>query len=233
MVVIILFLSSFREMLALPGEIWFLFDDDNNSNYKVVASRISSSDPLFGTNFLEVNTTLYDQVTCSTDALPGVFIQEPFDYRRGFDYLRDPEQLWPLIGEGKLQFSVYLDNILVFNFRIDLVHSVGTPDITFEYTASTGEMYANSGGANPIITQIEFDEFVNCWELLGENRDISDYVNDVELSNYLDNSVENNIKIAFDNAFMGFPNEDVQLDLQYDPGTVVRLWGGVYYDIYI
>ena len=222
---------SVQNIFAIPGEIWFYIDDNNNTNFKVVARRISLTEPLFGYNFMEIGNSQFDEVTSDTDVL-GNPLAHPWDVLRGFDYLRDPH-VWPLIGEGKLEFSIYRDGILLFQFGIDLVHYPLPPqplfaDITFYFTATTNSLIAYTNG---IYTEILNNSFVNCWELQGMERNISKYVNPVGLTNLVGGVVENNIKTTFNAATMGFPYGDVQLGVPYNPGTNVRLWRGVEYGL--
>ena len=222
---------SVQNIFAIPGEIWFYIDDNNNTNFKVVARRISLTEPLFGYNFMEIGNSQFDEVTSDTDVL-GNPLAHPWDVLRGFDYLRDPH-VWPLIGEGKLEFFVYRNDILLFQFGIDLVHYPLPPqplfaDITFYFTATTNSLIAYTNG---IYTEILNNSFVNCWELQGMERNISKYVNPVGLTNLVGGVVENNIKTTFNAATMGFPYGDVQLGVPYNPGTNVRLWRGVEYGL--
>ncbi|MBE7476205.1 MAG: hypothetical protein HND39_07915 [Ignavibacteriota bacterium] len=62
-------------------------------------------------------------------------------------------------------------------------------------------------------------------------RNISSYVNNIELTNLVGADVEFNIKTTFNNAIMGFPYNDVQLGQPYNPGDTARLWRGVNYGI--
>ncbi|MCC7095217.1 MAG: hypothetical protein IT277_13615, partial [Ignavibacteriaceae bacterium] len=230
-ITLFLLVLSVQNIVAIHGEIWFYIDDNSNTNYKVVASRISTTEPLFGYNFMEVGNNQYDEVTSDIDVL-GYPLAHPWDVLRGFDYLRDPH-VWPLIGEGKLEFSIYRDGILLFQFGIDLVHYPLPPqplfaDITFYFTATTNLLAAYTNG---IYTEILNNSFVNCWELQEMERNISSYVNNIELTNLVGADVEFNIKTTFNNAIMGFPYNDVQLGQPYNPGDTARLWRGVNYGI--
>ncbi|MBE0538729.1 MAG: hypothetical protein IH620_03375 [Ignavibacterium sp.] len=51
------------------------------------------------------------------------------------------------------------------------------------------------------------------------------------MTNLIGGSVESSIKTTFNSAPMGFPDNIAQINVQYNPGTVVNLWRGVYYNI--
>jgi hypothetical protein len=59
---LILMLITIQNLYGIEGEILFYLDNDQSDNYSIVVRRISVNDPLFGINFMEVNTNLYDQV---------------------------------------------------------------------------------------------------------------------------------------------------------------------------
>lgn len=225
---IIFFLVSYNSFCR-DGEIWFYIEDNTASNYRVEATRLNNNDPLFGADFMEVDTDIYNFVVCNSSHLPAPY---PWDFWRGYDYLRNYGN-FPEIGEGKLQFALYRDEVLVFKFKIDLVHAglspLGSPDLNFEYNfANPNVIISTSAG---ITTQISYDSFVNCWTLRGETRNISYYVNQINLTNLVGSTVENSIKTTFNSAPMGFPDTTAQVNIQYNPGTVVNLWRGVYYNI--
>ena len=226
---LVLLLSTYKTF-GMDGEIWFYIDDNTpNVSYYVKAVRISNNDPLFGANFMEVDTNIYNVVISDYD----VTYQEPkgqFEKIRGFNFLRDPG-LFPAIGEGKIRFEIYRDSVLVFKFSVDLVHSITSPDLTFKYYYSTNTLIGTGNGSSAPTIQIYNNDFINCWDLLGEARNISSYTNQVTLTNLLAGSVESNIKTTFNTAPMGFPYNNVQLGVQYNPGTTVSLWRGVYYNI--
>lgn len=227
---------SITQIYGRCGEIWFMIDDDNNSNYKIIARRINLNEPLFGDNFMAVDTDQYNEVISDQNDYGAA--SAPWDFLLGFDYLNLPNNAcWPYIGEGKLEFSIYIytpnnpnDTTLVFRFSIDLVHFTGSPDITFKYTSSTGTLTGEDGSTG-IQTDIYFDDFVNCWDILGHERDISNYINSVELTNFVATGPESTIKNTITSADLGFPDETAEIGVQYDPGTVVNLWRGVYYGI--
>ncbi|KAA0243231.1 MAG: hypothetical protein DYG97_14535 [Ignavibacteria bacterium CHB3] len=68
-ITLFLLVLSVQNIVAIHGEIWFYIDDNSNTNYKVVASRISTTEPLFGYNFMEVGNNQYDEVTSDIDVL--------------------------------------------------------------------------------------------------------------------------------------------------------------------
>ncbi|RPI63602.1 MAG: hypothetical protein EHM44_04745 [Ignavibacteriales bacterium] len=176
---IIFFLVSYNSFCR-DGEIWFYIEDNTASNYRVEATRLNNNDPLFGADFMEVDTDIYNFVVCNSSHLPAPY---PWDFWRGYDYLRNYGN-FPEIGEGKLQFALYRDEVLVFKFKIDLVHAglppLGSPDLNFEYNfANPNVIISTSAG---ITTQISYDSFVNCWTLRGETRNISYYVNQINLT---------------------------------------------------
>lgn len=207
------------------GEIWFYIDDDITNDYKVIAQRVSLNDPLFRwDNHMEVDNHLYDEVT-SEDVEP---INYPFNWELGFDYVGDPNQCWPLIGFGILEFEIYRNDVMVFKFKINLIHLNGSPDIKFEYLSVPNTVDAIT---NNYTTRIEPNSYRNVWDLRHQERDISYFVNNVQLTNSVAGEVKNEIKTIFSTADMGFPYNDVQLDFEYNPGTTVRLWRGVYYVI--
>jgi len=78
---------------------------------------------------------------------------------------------------------------------------------------------------------IQNEGYVNSWEILQEERNIEDYCNNIELTNLIDGVAENNVKTFFYNAGMGFPYNDVQLGVEYNPGIFKRLWRGVNYGV--
>ena len=231
-ILLLTLLLSTHSIFGMDGEIWFYIDDNTpNVSYYVKAVRISNNDPLFGANFLEVDTYNYNVVISDYDAV----YQEPvgeFEKLRGFNFLRDIGA-FPAIGEGKIRFEIYRNNVLIFKFSIDLVHvglpPNGTPDLTFEYSYLNPNVILAK--ANNITTQISNNSFVNTWDLQGETRNITPYLNQVTLTNLIAGSVESNIKTTFNTAPMGFPYNNVQLGVQYNPGTTVSLWRGVYYNI--
>lgn len=59
-----LLLLNIMQAKGFIPEITFLIDD-NFYDYTIVVERLSVNDPLFGENFMEVNSSLYDYVTCS------------------------------------------------------------------------------------------------------------------------------------------------------------------------
>ncbi|MCZ7609355.1 MAG: hypothetical protein M5U17_04255 [Ignavibacterium sp.] len=219
-------------IFGMDGEIWFYIDDNTaNVSYYVKAIRISNNDPLFGANFMEVDTYNYNVVISDYDAVYHEPVGE-FEKLRGFNFLRDIGA-FPAIGEGKIRFEIYRNNVMVFSFSIDLVHvglpPNGTPDLTFEYKYATPNVIIAK--ANNVTTQISNSSFINCWDLQAESRNIIPYLNQVTLTNLLAGSVESNVKTTFNSAPMGFPYNDVQLGVQYNPGATVNLWRGVYYNI--
>ncbi|MDY0082710.1 MAG: T9SS type A sorting domain-containing protein [Ignavibacteriaceae bacterium] len=229
-ILLLTLLLSTHSIFGMDGEIWFYIDDNTpNVSYYVKAVRISNNDPLFGANFLEVDTYNYNVVISDYDAV----YQEPvgeFEKLRGFNFLRDIGA-FPAIGEGKIRFEIYRNNVLIFKFSVDLVHSNVSPDLTFKYYYSSNTMIGKGNGPTAQTIQIYNNGFINCWDLLGETRNISSYVNQVTLTNLIAGSVESNIKTTFNTAPMGFPYNNVQLGVQYNPGTTVSLWRGVYYNI--
>ncbi len=68
-ITLFLLVLSVQNIVAIRGKIWFYIDDNSNTNYKVVASRISTTEPLFGYNFMEVGNNQYDEVTSDIDVL--------------------------------------------------------------------------------------------------------------------------------------------------------------------
>jgi hypothetical protein len=234
--IIILSIIANHKIYSREGEIWFYIDNNQNHNYMVVAKRISLNDPLFGENFMEVNSTQYDIVISDEPRFESWL---SFDFYLGFDYLRDQGNYgWPFIGEGKIEFSIYThedptDNFLVFRFGIDLVHYPNPPltfhDFTFLYSQENNTMIALTNG---IYTEIMNNSFVNSWELQGMQREISSYVKNVELTNFLATGPEPDIKTIFTTATMGFPDpENFQTGEEYPPGTVAPLWCGVFYGL--
>ncbi len=228
-----LVILSTYEIFARNPEMYFRIDDNSSPapTYYIKAIRISHNDPLFGLNFMEVDDInhQYDTVYSYNKAN----MTEPteiFEFVRGFNYLRCPGH-FPMIGEGKLRFEIYRNDNLVFQFSIDLVSSIGSPDILFKYYYENSTLTGEGSGSNPQIHQISNNSFINCWDILDTTRDITSYVNQVTLTNQIDGLVENNIKTSFNSATMGFPYSDVQLGFQYSPGNNVRLWRGVKYSI--
>jgi hypothetical protein len=61
-ITLLLTLVAIQNLYSIEGELLFYIDNDQSDNYSIVARRISVNDPLFGINFMEVNTNLYDQV---------------------------------------------------------------------------------------------------------------------------------------------------------------------------
>jgi len=186
---------------------------------------------------MEVNSiTLYNEVTSDEDREPGSAIQDPFDLRRGFDYSRDPSG-WPEIGEGYLEISIYVVNTnggsdRLMRFKLNNLHSVESPDITFEYSINSPTSIIARGGSPQVETTIYNGSSYQIWNLLGQgDQDISKYYNNVELTNDLDGVPEDDIKISFNTALMGFPDGTGQIGHQYNPGDFVHLWRGVEYGI--
>lgn len=229
--IIILLIFATSNIYSRCGELWF-FIDDTNTNYKIVAERIFLAEPLFGANFMELGDNhSYDEVT--SDQIQVYLLDPPYDFLLGFDYLRDTDPnnpCWPNIGEGKLKFTIYRDEMWRFEFIIDLVHSNTSPDINFFYSPSTGLFARGNGYGMPEIP-IPNEGYVNSWEILQEERNIEDYCNNIELTNLIDGVAENDVKTLFYNAGMGFPDNDVQLGVEYNPGIFKRLWRGVNYGV--
>ncbi len=238
----ILFLSC-NKIFPLPGEFWFLIDDNyiDGYNYKVVATRINMSQPLFGKvngiDFMEVNSSDYNVVTSDVDGLEGHEpIPYPFDERRGFDYLRDPG-FFPSIGEGYLEINIYQDyqdpphTDLIFTFRLNNIHAE-SPDIIFEYSVNQPTILIAKARGGSVVTTIYYGDNKQIWNLLGDPYQyISSYYNNIQLTNDVNGTAENDIKITFNTALMGFPDGTGQIGYQYDPGTFVHLWRGVEYGL--
>lgn len=62
-ITLFLLLLNIKQAKGFIPEITFLIDD-NFYDYTIVVERLSVNDPLFGENFMEVNSSLYDYVTC-------------------------------------------------------------------------------------------------------------------------------------------------------------------------
>jgi len=245
--IIILFISilSCNKIFPLPGEFWFLIDDNyiSNYNYKVVATRISMSQPLFGKvngiDFMEVNSSDYNVVTSDVDGLAGHQpVPYPFDVRRGFDYLRDPG-FFPSIGEGYLEIAIYQDfpnppyphTDLIFTFRLNNLHAE-SPDIIFEYSTNQPTILTAKARGGSVVTTIYYGDNKQIWDLLGDPYQyISSYYNNIQLTNDVNGNPESDIKITFNTALMGFPDSTAQIGWEYDPGTFVHLWRGVEYGL--
>lgn len=230
--VVFLILLIGQNLFCADGEIFFFIEDNNSTNYKVVARRISQADLLFGANFMELGDNhSYDEVESAIDVIGGEIVWG--DAQRAFDYLRHTGS-WPLIGEGILEFSIYRNNSAEpeFKFTINTIHCPVYPvpfvDMQFRYTYGTNFI---TSVVNGIYTDIDYNEFVNSWEISGQSREIVRYTNIVELTNLVGGSVENDIKITFNTAEKGFRYNDVQLGVEYNPGIFKRLWRGVYYGI--
>lgn len=190
-IAIFLFLILIQQLYSYTAELFFCIEDNHSGNYKVIARRINLNEPLFGPNFMAVDTDQYNFVVC--DSVGYESKHTPFVHLLAFDFLRDNNSPWPAVGEGKLEFTIFkADEVPVFRFSIDLAHYLsGTRDIYFYYSSTTNTLFAK---ANDIQTPINNNSFVNCWELRGEERDISSYVNDVELTNFVATGPEPSIK---------------------------------------
>lgn len=214
---------------GLPGELWFYIDDDITTNYKIVATRYNLNEPLFGSNFMEVDTDIYDEVI--SNQINTIFNNPPYDFYLAFDFIRDPSG-WPTIGEGKLLFSIYRNEMLVFRFKIDLLHSnfsTSGPDIQFYYSYGSDILMAIGGSNDPV--EINFDGFINCWELHNEQRNIDYYENDVELTNGGDYGLNNNVKIIYQNSTFGFPYDNYPVGTEFTAGTHENFWRGARYNL--
>jgi len=158
-------------------------------------------------------------------------IPAPFDIRRGFDYSRDPG-VWPEIGEGNLEISIYVvynngGSNRLLSFRLNNLHCITSSDLTFEYSISQPGLIIVKGGNPQVQNKIYNGGSYQIWNLLGEDQDVNRYYNDVELTNTVNGFPEDDIKITFNTAVMGFPDGTGQLGHQYNPGDYVHLWRGV------
>lgn len=162
---------SAYEIFGRSPEMYFKIDDNSNPapTYYIRAIRISNNDPLFGANFMEVDDDHnYDEVYSYDKAN----LTEPvgiFEYVRGFNYLRAPGA-FPEIGEGKLRFEIYRNEVIKFQFSIDLVSANGSPDISFEFhyvDDNNISMTGTGSGGSAQTIQITNNSFVNCWDFHG------------------------------------------------------------------
>jgi hypothetical protein len=232
---VLLILLIGRDLFCADGEIMFFIEDNSITTYKITARRINPNNPsdlYFGENFIELGDDhSYDFVISDIDVIGGSIVWG--DYQRGFDYLRH-QGSWPLIGEGILEFSIYRGNSseLLFKFTMNTIHCPVYPvlfaDMQFRYTLGQNYVVAV---VNQITTYIYFGDSVPSWALSGQSREIIRYTNPVELSNDVNGNVENDIRTTFNSAVKGFPYGGVQLGIPINPGTIVRLWRGVNYNI--
>ncbi len=149
--VIFLIIVDVLTAFGFCGELTFYVDDNSSSNYKIIASRYSLSDPIFGDNKMMLETEDYDNVVSSEKDFE---VDEPFDFYLGFDYEEDHgSYCWPFIGIGKYIITIYRDNIAVKAFKIDLLDEPAvSPDIRFEFTYTTNILIAKTteGGEDTI-----------------------------------------------------------------------------------
>ncbi|TAL62919.1 MAG: hypothetical protein EPN88_12780, partial [Bacteroidetes bacterium] len=230
LIIFSIFILNIQNIFGFRGELRFFIDDDNSLIYKIIATRYSLTEPLFGINYMVIESDLYNTVVSDQIITGG--LPPNYDLYLGFDYLRDQgNYYWPFIGEGKYIFSIYKDNVLVFRFVIDLLHifsSISSPDIDFYYTANTGIMIAEGNGEPTII---EFDAFVNCWTLHNQVRNIDYYENDVELTNGGDYGLNNEIKNIYGNSLYGFPYDNYPSGTEFTAGVHENFWRGAKYDL--
>ncbi len=225
---VILFVINVNCVFGYFGELRFFIDDDFSSNYKIVATRINLNEPIFGVDFMMIEGDAYDSKLSDSLAYP---YRPPFDYFLGFDYVRDIGSVgWPTIGEGKYEFSIYRNNVLVHRFKINLLHYVGaaSPDIEFEYTYSTGVLRA----IDAIVEIVEFDEMLYSWLILGYNeQDLSGYENPVEILNLGNGILNYNITTKLESATYGFPYDNFSVGTEFNTGEVINFWRGAKYTL--
>ncbi len=228
--VIFLIIVDVLTAFGFCGELTFYVDDNSSSNYKIIASRYSLSDPIFGDNKMMLETEDYDNVVSSEKDFE---VDEPFDFYLGFDYEEDHgSYCWPFIGIGKYIITIYRDNIAVKAFKIDLLDEPAvSPDIRFEFTYTTNILIAKTteGGEDTISN----NQWVYVWVLKNKTRDISPWENPVLVTNSRNGIVNENIETTLESAYYGFP----YTEYQYTPGSVfitgeeIYFWRGAKYGI--
>lgn len=214
-------------LFGFCGELRFFIDDQQSSDYKIIATRISLDDPLFGDDFTMIDPSIiiYNNVV-SEIKIP---VSPPWDFYIGFDYVRDGGSIcWPLIGEGKYEIKIQRGTQTVIKFSIDLISYSGSPDIDFYYQYAINHLVAihSSSGTQ---TEINDDDWVNCWDLRGETRNITNFQKEVEITNTVNGLVNNNLSTTLEGAQYGFPYDVYPVGYEFTPGEVVHFWrGGLY-----
>lgn len=163
-------------LFAYSGEYRFFIDDDGWSNYKVWAHRINLNEPLFGIDYMMVETHDCDDVWVFSEIKKSTTVPEPFEFYIAFDFLRDNGNSdWPFIGEGLYEYSIYRNDILVFRFKLDSRHFnsqiVFSADINFYWYSEESILTAQKGTTvSPPIHQIFYDQMHYSWIIHGEQE---------------------------------------------------------------
>ncbi|MBZ0179274.1 MAG: hypothetical protein K8F36_08280 [Melioribacteraceae bacterium] len=210
----------------------FYIDDNSTNTYKIIAYRYDLSAPLFGVNYMMIEGSEYDTVyTENIHSSPD----GDYDFWLGFDYVKDTgDDTDPFIGEGLYEYRIYRNNELVFKFKIDLRHRNAdpwwSPDIIFYYTYSTSTLFAKSGNTTK-ITYISSDEFIGCWTIHDESRNISKYENNVFVTNSANNQRNNSINTKLTSDIWGFPYDDYSINDEFTANEEINFWRGATYGL--
>ncbi|MBK7378950.1 MAG: hypothetical protein IPJ03_08055 [Ignavibacteriales bacterium] len=228
---LILLIISINCAFGYQGELRFFIDDDYSSDYKIIANRYDLNSPLFGIDFMMIEGNDYNEVT-SDD--PGDIINpnSNFDFWLGFDYVRDQgSYIWPFIGEGKYEFTIKRNDEIVFRFKIDLLHYTGSPEIDFEYIHSIQKLTAYADSRREVIYNVQFDEMLYSWLILNEERDITAYENEVEITNLGNGKINPSLNIKLENADMGFPYINYSVGTEFNTSQHINVWRGAFYTL--
>jgi hypothetical protein len=228
--VLLFVLISSYSLFGFCGELRFFIDDDLHTNYQIIATRISLDDPLFGTNFMMIDPseTTYNYVV--SGSIQAVTNYPPFDFYLGFDFVRDQgNYCWPFIGEGKYFIGIYRDDQpSLIGFYIDLISYEGdSPDIFFEYTASTNHLEA----VDAIRRVINNNDWVNAWEIRGyATPNLTSFENNIEITNSVNGGQQNSITTTLGSAQYGFPYDPpYPVGYEFAPGEQAHFWRGAFY----
>lgn len=226
---LILLIISVNCALGYQGELRLFIDDDSSSDYKIIASRYDLNSPLFGLNFMMIEGDDYNEVTSDS---PLNITGSDFDIWLGFDYVRDQgSHIWPFIGEGIYGFVIKRNDVNVFRFKIDLLHYTGSPDINFEYIHSIQKLTAYADSRREVIYNVQFDDMLYSWLILNEERDITAYENEVEITNLGNGKINPSLNIKLENADMGFPYINYSVGTEFNTSQHINVWRGAFYTL--
>lgn len=226
-------------LFAYIGEYRFLIDDDSWANYKILAHRINLNEPLFGIDFMMVETHDYDDVWVFSEIQKSTTVPAPFEFYIAFDFLRDQgNSMWPIFGEGLYEYNIYRNEILVFRFKFDSRHlnsqNMATPDINFYWYSEELKLTAQKGGnVGAPIHQIFYDQLHYSWIIWGETRDISWYENEVKISNSSNGLINSELSTKLNEATMGFPYDNHQSGYEFEAEEYENFWRGALYGLEI
>ena len=216
---------------GFEGEYRFYIKDSTSSNYYIYAIRYDLDEPIFGAiekqiiliEGNEYNSVLSDKIRLSDTSIPP-----GYHYYLGYDLQRDAGSVaWPLIADGKYEFQIYREDILILKFKMDLRHSVGSPDIDFKYTYPNNFIIAE----DELTINIYNDQELGSWSLYNTGgKDWSLYSNEIELKNSI-NHPDSYVKLEA--AEWDFPETSYSLGTEFVTGSRVTFWLGANYEFSI